>query len=338
MSESSEWLKIAKSNLTIGKSYHKFYGEYIRFEELCFELQQCVEKSLKALLVFYGIKFKKTHSILELIDLLLDNKIKVPDELLISVKLTDYAVETRYPDNFIEVTKDEYKEAVEIAEKVYAWAENIINKQNKKAFTLMEVMITLAVFGTLMALIIPSMVNNSTNTSYPIALRKSYSMLTEATNKIMLNNSGTLTNAFTGTGASSNAATLLSNTFEFTKTCSPAASGSCWSSTTPLGSYSDYIGTILSDGMFLAVNITSVACTDVAVTSSGGCGYALVDVNGANSPNTVGRDIFMFKFLKTGIYPAGDINDTVYSSSSCTSSALGYGCTAKLLDEGEMNY
>ncbi|MFH0702161.1 MAG: HEPN domain-containing protein [bacterium] len=121
MNDHLEWLKIAKSNLNLGKSHCKLIDENIRFEEFCYELQQCVEKSLKALLIFKKIEFPKTHSIEKLIDLLQKNGVSLPKNLLVSAKLTDYAIETRYPDDYTEITEEEYKEAVEIAEAVYKW-------------------------------------------------------------------------------------------------------------------------------------------------------------------------------------------------------------------------
>lgn len=121
MSEVLDWLKIAKSNLKLGKVGLDLYDEDIRYEELCFQLQQSVEKSLKSLLVFHDIKFPKTHNIAELLKLLSNEDIKIPENILDSAILTQYAVNTRYPDDFIEVTENDYKEAIEIAEIVYNW-------------------------------------------------------------------------------------------------------------------------------------------------------------------------------------------------------------------------
>jgi HEPN domain-containing protein len=63
-----------------------------------FHLQQVVEKSLKALLVFKSIKFRRTHDIRELLDVLKDNKIIVPSWFDGLDSWTPYAVEYRYDD------------------------------------------------------------------------------------------------------------------------------------------------------------------------------------------------------------------------------------------------
>ena len=121
-----KWLKRAKSNLvraTMSKVEDVFY------EDLCYDAQQTAEKSIKALLTFYKIKFRFVHDIGELLFTLEQNNIRVPDEIKESVILTYYAVETRYPSPIEPVNEEEYKEAVKLAEKVYHWAEELISNQ-----------------------------------------------------------------------------------------------------------------------------------------------------------------------------------------------------------------
>ncbi|HNW25833.1 MAG TPA: HEPN domain-containing protein [Candidatus Gastranaerophilaceae bacterium] len=122
--EPKEWLKRALSNLNLGKSLAKG----VNFEDLCFNFQQSVEKALKAILIKNKINVPRTHSISELINLLKSNSINIPDELeKTAPSLHIYAVDTRYPDNYFLVDEDDYKEALEIAQKVYNWAKTIIN-------------------------------------------------------------------------------------------------------------------------------------------------------------------------------------------------------------------
>jgi len=96
-----DWLLRAKSNLEHARRVNKedlsAYGGYIFYEELCFGLQQCVEKSLKAILIHLNIEFPKTHAISKLIELLKENAQEYPDSLLDAVDLTVYAVDARYP-------------------------------------------------------------------------------------------------------------------------------------------------------------------------------------------------------------------------------------------------
>jgi HEPN domain-containing protein len=123
-SNHKEWLKRARSNLEkarIGK-----ISEGILYEDLCFDCQQSVEKSLKGLLVYIGAEFPKTHSISRLIELIEDNDIDVPENIKDSIILTDYAVNTRYPGSQEIVDEKEFMEALEITEKVFYWVKQKI--------------------------------------------------------------------------------------------------------------------------------------------------------------------------------------------------------------------
>ena len=92
-------------------------------DTVCFHAQQCVEKYLKAYLVFNGIeiiKSLKTHDISELIDYCKD--IDKDFEQLISDndadRLTNYSIEARYPDDFYLPSVEESNQAIYIAENV----------------------------------------------------------------------------------------------------------------------------------------------------------------------------------------------------------------------------
>ena len=87
-----EWLNRARSSLRHAQSRDE--GVYL--EELCFDAQQAVAKSLKALLVYRKIAFPKTHAIADLLTLAQMGGIEIPEEILQASELTEYAVEARY--------------------------------------------------------------------------------------------------------------------------------------------------------------------------------------------------------------------------------------------------
>ena len=120
----NEWLKRAKSNLIRAKQVKH---DEVFLEDLCFDAQQAAEKSLKALLIYHNIPFRFVHDIAELLTVLEQNGIKLPEKIRSAAELSDYAVEARYPGPMEPVTKDEYKEAVKVAELVVYWVEGIIN-------------------------------------------------------------------------------------------------------------------------------------------------------------------------------------------------------------------
>jgi HEPN domain-containing protein len=132
MADSLIWLKRAKSNLIIAKRIvrdeYEVLGGEIFLEELCFELQQCAEKALKALLIHNNIIFPKTHNIAKLIQLLKDNNFNISEKIVDAVILTQYAVETRYPEDYEKIDEIEYQEALNIAENVYNWVKDQISQ------------------------------------------------------------------------------------------------------------------------------------------------------------------------------------------------------------------
>lgn len=120
----NEWLNRASSNFNLGKNLVKG----VNFEDLCFNFQQSVEKALKAILVKEKIKIPKTHSISELLSILKDNSVEIPFEVEQNApSLSIYAVDTRYPDNYFLVDVEDYQEAMDIAQKVYEWAKDMIS-------------------------------------------------------------------------------------------------------------------------------------------------------------------------------------------------------------------
>ncbi len=123
-----EWIKFAKSNLS--QADRKRKPKDVLYEDLCFNCQQCVEKSLKALLIYNNIEFPKTHSINLLLDLLISNSIYIPDFVKNSVILNVYAVITRYPNDYNKIKRNDYLEALKITKDVFEWVIEIINKKN----------------------------------------------------------------------------------------------------------------------------------------------------------------------------------------------------------------
>ena len=86
---------------------------------VCFHAQQAVEKLLKALLVFCGVPFARTHDVIQLVQML-------PRDLAPAIPLADlaplnrYAVEARYPIGEEPLTGDEARAAIALSRRVRA--------------------------------------------------------------------------------------------------------------------------------------------------------------------------------------------------------------------------
>ena len=84
---------------------------------VCFHAQQAVEKLLKALLVFAGVPFARTHDVIQLAQLL-------PGDLVPPVPLVDlaplnrYAVEARYPIGEEPISGEEARAAIAVSRRV----------------------------------------------------------------------------------------------------------------------------------------------------------------------------------------------------------------------------
>ena len=63
-----------------------------------FHAQQAIEKMLKAVLAFHAVRYRRSHDLVEMMDLLRENNVDFPDELEDVRRLNPFAVEFRYDD------------------------------------------------------------------------------------------------------------------------------------------------------------------------------------------------------------------------------------------------
>src|ERR1700722_5922076 len=98
-------LKTAAHTLTLGAACPT--------DTVCFHAQQCVEKYIKALLIFRGTPFPKTHEI-PLRRALLRPKLRPKLETKAQNRLTEYAVSQRYPGAGPDIPLTEARKAVAI--------------------------------------------------------------------------------------------------------------------------------------------------------------------------------------------------------------------------------
>jgi HEPN domain-containing protein len=103
----------------------------ICYEYLCYQVQQSVEKSLKGLLIYYKVEPEFTHNIEVLINCIAKFT-SIPDAVKESVKLTVYAVQTRYPGEYDEITQEEYEKCLRIAKDCLDWVENKTKEEESK--------------------------------------------------------------------------------------------------------------------------------------------------------------------------------------------------------------
>ena len=91
-----------------------------------FHCQQAVEKLLKATLIYAGIDFRRTHDLRELMDIMSDKGLPLPETLTDLDTLTPYAVEYRYEDVALEEEPMDRHSACEMIRKLRAWVEETL--------------------------------------------------------------------------------------------------------------------------------------------------------------------------------------------------------------------
>lgn len=102
-------LKTAVHTLTLGADCPT--------DTVCFHAQQCVEKYLKALLVFRATPFPKTHDI-HALRVLLPSGLRPSLDSKSQGRLTDYATVRRYPGAGPDIPLPEARKAVALARRV----------------------------------------------------------------------------------------------------------------------------------------------------------------------------------------------------------------------------
>ena len=185
----------------------------------------------------------------------------------------------------------------------------------KSAFTLAEVLITLGIIGVVAAVTLPTLVANYQKTVWVNQLKKTYSTLNEGFKQIVANEGCTTLECagLSGTGNDtgfdfSNANTKdkfvkefkLENVFVGEP---PSNSIYNYKVKTLSGYESSFQEGFIPDNEYsLSGTTTSGEIISIVVAAWIGP-IIVVDINGLKSPNTIGRDIFMFSYF--------DYNDSV---------------------------
>jgi len=196
---------------------------------------------------------------------------------------------------------------------------------NKKAFTLAEVLITLAIIGVVAALTMPSLIAKYQEKQMLTAFKRTYSILENAYRLALYNNGDISEWAFTN-DAAYNAKMLYDNMkpyLNITKTCEYSS-----------GCFSDEVYSFNDTRSWNLNNTVRYWCvlndgTSVGFLDKQGI---YVDLNGLKKPNKVGVDIFQFS-MDNGYLTMYDdkTGDVVCYTNPWT-------CSAWVVANGNMDY
>ena len=114
--ESKQWIIKGDHDLGTAKITYLHIPEYM--DTVTFHCQQAVEKYLKAFLVYHSTSFRHTHDLIYLLDLITTIDIEFEKFYDIVSELQGYAVEIRYPEEVIFLSKEKVENAIAIAKNV----------------------------------------------------------------------------------------------------------------------------------------------------------------------------------------------------------------------------
>ncbi len=106
-----EWINRARSNLAMARAILP----EVFLEDLCFDAQQCAEKTVKAVFIHRGERFPYVHELDQLLDLLEKNGHKIPKYVRAAEGLSLFAIVTRYPSRVDPVSPRTHRRGVRIA-------------------------------------------------------------------------------------------------------------------------------------------------------------------------------------------------------------------------------
>jgi len=121
-----EWIKFAENDFAVATHLNETFRP-LPENTICWLCQQSVEKSYKAILAYHNAKIKKIHDI----GLLQKDTIKLEPEVSLDAKIADkitvFAVESRYPDNVFDFTKEDVELGLKYAERILSKVKQALN-------------------------------------------------------------------------------------------------------------------------------------------------------------------------------------------------------------------
>lgn len=241
------------------------------------------------------------------------------------------------------------------------------------AFTLAEVLITLAIIGIVAALTIPAIVQRYQERVTVTKLKKAYSLLNQAYQMAVIDHGtydqwgminaeydeeGNMTNMDEFKNTYANTWKILSPylkvvaSCDFTKARCPDMFLEDYDRNNLDGTFrtkglTNETGILIADGLLFNCGfVESAECTSSRGSSKAlknVCGDFSVKIGPKKSVYTLGKDEFYFYITKYGIYPTGTSEETIYTfSNTCnlksSSNRNGYGCSAWVIMNGNMDY
>jgi len=194
------------------------------------------------------------------------------------------------------------------------------NKGREAAFTLAEVLITLAIIGIIAAITIPSIVANHQKRTLETQFAKSYRTLQQVVNLAVAEHGGIETWNWEDSMTYAKQEEFVKKYFyprlNIAKYCSVNSPGGCFPDLyykrLDGSNWSRFSNRIEPQAILADGSLIRFAFVVNGLQNSSRTMFIAVDINGAKKPNTIGLDYHEFIFLaKTGEFlPIGMVNET----------------------------
>ena len=228
----------------------------------------------------------------------------------------------------------------------------------KKAFTLAETLIVLAIIGVITAITIPSVVAHYKEKQIVTSLKKNFSILNNALQLTIVEN-GDITTWSLAQNAKGVTDILVPhlNVMEYcgtkkgcwTKGSMKKLKGDIWPSVPNGDVYNlenpDFSKFTLTDGTHVLIRTSNPIC-NISLTNNKEnkflnniCFHIFVNIDSRKKENTIGKDVFLMRASANGsIFPAGTPDDTGEPIGNCNFSCYGWGCAAWVMNKENMDY
>lgn len=239
---------------------------------------------------------------------------------------------------------------------------NSFKINQKKAFTLAEVLITLGIIGVVAAMTIPTLIKNYQKEQTVTQLKKTYSMLSTAIQKYAADSScigdlsctGTFSGAYDYVPFGDAIAPYLklnknckdTSETEGSEVCFPRKTTSKAKNGVNMLTWNYKLLTLDGVGIAISDEEPGNCVSDLGKNSlKTVCGAIAIDLNGPKLPNQWGKDTFEFFITKSGtLYPNGgkDFYDTsnhwdsanTLDGCSDASNSWGRTCAGRIIEKG----
>jgi len=227
-----------------------------------------------------------------------------------------------------------------IIKNLFTYSPTNLLTSKKAAFTLAEVLITLAIIGVVAAMTIPTLISDYQEKVTVTKLKKMYYTLSNAYRMYTAEN-GAIQAEWTAEGAKK-VFDAFKPYLKISKECGTSHEGCIIegsynrlnSDRTDLnyGGVDTYYKARLSDGAALIFR-------GIDDTSAGVQAFVYYDINAEDGPNRWGHDLFEFNVMGESLIPAGFPNYPEDFDTTCSSTEdYGYGCAAWIINKGNMDY